>query len=145
MRRVRFEMLFGRPPEKELNWRWRPVREGRERRSEGNGPVRALERRLRIWRAERWERVLGGMGPPKPMPGRRRATTREPSGLQVTPVQKPQTGVAGSQLSGRTGGEMRMKSRRDCLSAIGSATEEQNRKRKDRRWRRVTAMGVVME
>lgn len=58
----------------------------------------ALDLRLRIWRAERRPRVLGGTGPWKPTPGNRREITRDRSGLQVTPVQWVQTGEESVQL-----------------------------------------------
>lgn len=92
------EKSDGRGPEKLLNWRWRSVRAVRLAKSAGKVPLNLPETRLKIWRADRRLRVLGGTGPPNPMPKRRTVTTREPSAAQVTPVQLPQTAVAGLQL-----------------------------------------------
>jgi len=57
-----------------------------------------LDLRLKIWRAERRPRVLAGMGPWNPTPGKRRKITLDPSALQVIPVQWEQTGAESVQL-----------------------------------------------
>uniref|UniRef100_A0A0A9DX72 Uncharacterized protein n=1 Tax=Arundo donax TaxID=35708 RepID=A0A0A9DX72_ARUDO len=88
----------GSAPEKAFRWRWSPVSAARPRRSSGNGPERLLARRLSTCSAVRRPSVRGGTGPERPSPGRRSATTREPSALQVTPVQAAQTRGVEAQL-----------------------------------------------
>ena len=89
--------------------------------SEGRFPVRALDRRLRILRASSVPKVLGGMEPKSPTPGRWRPITRVPFELQVIPTQVLQIGVEAFQLSFRIWGTAAANLRRACISVFRSA------------------------
>lgn len=70
-------------------------------KSEGMGPERALERRERTRREERRERVSGGIGPTRPIAGRRRERTVVlVVGSQVTPTQVQREVVVGQARRG---------------------------------------------
>lgn len=95
----------------------------------------ALDRRLRVWRAVRRERVLGGTGPWKPMPGSRREVTRDRFGLQVTPVQV-QTGEESVQLRWREWGRWLERERSASLSSWRREEGEEREGRRESKNRR---------
>lgn len=69
-------MEVGIGPEKKFPWTYRLRREARDERSEGNGPERALNRRLRVRSWVKLPMVFCGIWPERPIPGRWSSTTR---------------------------------------------------------------------
>lgn len=99
------------------------------RRSEGKGPLRRLDLRLKICRADKRLRVFEGRVPSSPTAGNRTAITLELSELQVTPVQLVQAETLKSQFSFLEWVMLLTKSSRARLSSTGSDVASEQRVR----------------